>query len=422
MAELITSLLLEVVAKSAFKALLTHRPPDADEWASAVTALLKTLTAENSAVDDALARIDTKLDNLAQQSLTGHFGTAKYFLDIASASTPGPERQRDLEQARIEFVAARQSATAYSLTTQAIVKWYLAMTCLLLGRAEECHNTLIDARDDSARAVLEVLGKLHDGDPDYRALARERQPRGLAGLMEMSTDRDKRLAAAKKVAQTRHLTAQREAAQLCAAIEAVRARLGVPESQCRPLRVDTIWPEVSRGVRRLTFNGISYVSADLVAGPNELLHIGIEIHRAIVRLDKFTEFKSLGTRPNWFVDIDLELVFPPDCGFPQCAPTAKANAGRGGAIEFQTSTLPDLPQPQLPTTLIPERVSSPAVIGRAGKCVRGWARCMSVGDKRPEVVALRLWPFLPADASEDQLQLSKHLEAVASLDSIETSY
>jgi len=426
MEELISNDLIEVLAHSAIKALITGQPPGPDEWASAATALLKGLLSREAAVDETLARIESKLDQLAQQNFRRDFKSGLYLLNAASREGPGPGWDRDLQQARLDFVKALQATETQErpLMARAIVNWHLAVTYLLMDSLSECRLALLEARDDAAHFVLSGLANWEGSSADYQALVKQRQPAGLSGLLDSSRKRELRLAEAKLDVIQELARARNEASRFQAMIEDIRRMLGEPAWKCRPLRLYTQGLRAEPG---WVTGGQPYVFVDMSGGPNEVFHIGIQLHRAVCRLDPKAlspNPKRAAPEPKWFVDLDMELAFPPDAPSLQCVPGASRRGEVAGVspIDYTPTTLPELPDPRLPRIpLLPDNVfwPCPGITGEPGKAVRGWFRTASSSTQgKPDVVLFRLWPFNPA-TTPDRRSHPSDLIALAYLDDTE---
>jgi hypothetical protein len=205
--------------------------------------------------------------------------------------------------------------------------------------------------------------------------------------------------------------ARRQLADFEALIEAARRQLGVPESSCAPIEIVTMAQEPSKLFGAVLPGGQPYACVDLTPGPNEVLHIGITLHAAAVHHMKGGKsVDPMEHPPEWFVDADLEFVFPETAGlWTSSTSVGIGNRGypmlaHGEPYHTPPETLPPL-EPLLPierslryfpdVRMAYDRtyVSYLHASSQGGKPVRGWVRLTWPWFSRPELLLIKLWPF-----------------------------
>ena len=372
MPELISTTIVPLLASTAIKALITGQAPDPNDWASAATEILKALVDQQPRTTDTLDRMEKKLDQVSQQPFRTAFGAGGTYLEAAAGADDHTEWRSNLDKARDQFILALHATNTQQdpELARVIVEWNLAMVYLLMGNPAQCRQELLKARDEAGRAVLARVANWEGSTGEDECLARKSRP---APLVRFGNVSEKHLAVARRdfidaCARTRDVFAQ-----LHATVEDFRVQLGEPAGACQPLRIST--PGGSFNYREGP-----KVFMDLEDGQNDVFHIGIQIHRAVVGETNDVPFIR-GYLVQEYVDVDLELTFPSNAEYTECTPL----------LDYLR---PEPSVPPRPNPAFPKRSEFPPILtGEPGKPVRGWLRFASEWGRWPRVITFKLFPF-----------------------------
>jgi hypothetical protein len=144
------------VLGSAFRLLASGGKVDAGVWGSEVTNVLSALLAENNRTAEALAQIETKLDDISLQPFRHSFTAALTLMGEATPEWREPDvRDSLISEARNRLIDAL--ATEPDPLSRATVEWYLGVAWLLSRSTRDCERAMARAADTCLSAMVEIV-------------------------------------------------------------------------------------------------------------------------------------------------------------------------------------------------------------------------------------------------------------------------
>jgi len=167
------------VLGSAFRLLAGGGKVDPSLWGTEVTNVLSALTAESSQTNEALTRIEEKLDDLTLQPFRHSFGAA---LNLIEEATPEWREPGDRDSLIVEARNRLNDALATNPDpiSRATVEWYLGVAWLLLRSTRDCERAMSRAADTCLAAMVGIVQvwNLAPGSPQVQENARALEDSG----------------------------------------------------------------------------------------------------------------------------------------------------------------------------------------------------------------------------------------------------
>lgn len=376
--EVITAV-VAALGSTAIKAFVKGQTPSREDWASATSGVLSAILSQQAVANQALTRIEHKIDQLAIAEYQRPLMAGLRFFEEAHPNwRTSTERDSLLAEARSRFVDA--VAAAPDDHHRAIAEWHLAISWLLSGSLRDCLTELTRARDHAFASLVaarqEVVG-LSPLDAEQRLLQSGSPMQRLR--LEWFTARDPwnnpRLVQPLEELRRERLPAVQAAQQLTAGVQATRETLGVPPHSCGIPRLSPKFPELLH----------TQIRVGLQHGLNDVFGFMLGVHDIrVVDAEQLAGVVVPGTDrtspPKAFV-IDADITV----SVPSAVVATSQPLWFGGPSAMTKNDLEGLALPPLPgAELHPLNV-------RIGESTRGWIRSGKFL-QRPEFLCFYLWP------------------------------